>query len=158
MDEVSLSKIHPMLYIGNIKAAGKNHWAHILCTAGCAQTPNLTVTNCAFLDTVDTNLQKVWEAEYHIRNGALLLDNILRNIQKDSQKAPILVHCHAGINRSASVIIAYAILNGWTAENAINYVRSQNAVRFNLDSKHHVTAVTNVVFERVLRSMSWNIR
>jgi len=152
MSFVSLKKIHPSLYIGNVDAAQKNIWTHVLCTAGCRHESSNSVTNCPFLDTMDIDRQPVWEAEYHIRNGALLLDIILR--KKTNEESTVLVHCQAGMNRSASVIVAYAIGIGWTAQDAIDYVRSQNSTRLQVRPK--AAAVTNRVFEFVLQNLTWH--
>lgn len=154
MTSISLSRIHPFLYIGNVTAAQEPDWTHVLCTAGCRHASGTRVTNCAFLDTTDTDAQPVWHAEYHIRNGALLLDKILRDRTGEEAKQSVLVHCQAGMNRSASVIVAYAIGIGWKAEDAIEYIRSQNAIRLRTTPRQ--AAVTNPLFEFVLLNLKWH--
>ena len=154
-NSVSLSEIHPALYIGNVRAAHKTgEWTHILCTAGCesyAHVKNKTV--CAFYDTTNVSTQPVWEAEFHIRNGALILDAILKE-KATSKNAKVLVHCHAGMNRSGSVLVAYAIGMGWKADDAIAYVRRQNSMRLRVEPEQ--AAITNPIFEYILRQLSWS--
>jgi hypothetical protein len=46
--------------------------------------------------------------------------------QKRDEKINILVHCHAGVSRSATVIIAYLIrTNGWSPVEALKYVQQR---------------------------------
>lgn len=46
-------------------------------------------------------------------------------------KKGILVHCHAGVSRSSTVVASYLILKkGYTAEGAIEYIRSKKPETF----------------------------
>ena len=154
-DSVSLSEIHPALYIGNVRAAhDTGEWTHILCTAGCETYADVeNKTACPFHDTTNVKIQPVWEAEFHIRNGALILDAILKK-KNISKNAKVLVHCHAGMNRSGSVIVAFAIGMGWKADDAIAYVRKQNSMRLHVAPEQ--AAITNPVFEFILQHLSWS--
>ena len=154
-DSVSLSEIHPALFIGNVHAAQRTgEWTNILCTAGCqTYADDSKKTSCPFYDTTNVKTQPVWEAEFHIRNGALILDAILKENAK-SENAKVLVHCHAGMNRSGSVIVAYAIGMGWKADEAIAYVRRQNSMRLHVEPEQ--AAITNPIFEFILRHLSWS--
>lgn len=45
----------------------------------------------------------------------------------------ILVHCHAGLSRSATIVCAYLIRkNGWSCEEAVSFVKKKrNRIRPN---------------------------
>jgi len=62
-----------------------------------------------------------------------------------SESGQILVHCYAGVNRSASAIVAYLVLGrGWTYENAVGAI--VDAVRV----KRRMAALTNKRFRTLL--------
>lgn len=147
MSFVHLPKIHPHLYLGDMRGAHAREWGGVLCTAGCNPPSKSPTMRYEFHDTEDEALQSAHQAALHIKNGALLLAQLLR--RADRQEADVLVHCVAGINRSASTIVAYAINNGWSADDAIAYVREMNAKRRNVPVDAP-SAVTNRVFKRAL--------
>ena len=159
-DFIHLPAIHKNLYIGNIHAAKNYRWDAIICTAGCERGRSVAkelLQNCEFLDTANTNYQPKAEAEFFIRTGALLLDNALREVQaQSSERQPmVLVHCRAGMNRSASVIVAYAVgRNKQSAKEVIDYIRAQNSKRLRVDPAQ--AALTNPLFEKIVLNMHWS--
>ena len=61
------------------------------------------------------------------------------------RKSPILVHCAAGINRSATLIALYLISTGWTPEQAIAALEQAN-------KRRGVPLLTNQSFRRLIRA------
>ena len=149
MSFVHLPEIHPRLYLGDMRGAHAREWGGVLCTAGCNPPSKSPTTRYEFHDTENEALQSAHLAALHIKNGALLLAHLLR--RADREEADVLVHCVAGINRSASTIVAYAINHGWQADDAIAYVRKMNGKRRNVPPDTP-SAVTNRVFRRALMS------
>lgn len=67
-------------------------------------------------------------------------------MNRKSFKFPVLIHCHAGINRSASLILAYLITkpHPYTFDRAIKLLKQANA-------KRGLDVLTNRDFVRALR-------
>lgn len=61
----------------------------------------------------------------------------------------VLVHCHAGINRSALILGFYMILKqGVSPTDAINKIRKANA------TQRSIVALSNPLFESILKTLS----
>jgi protein-tyrosine phosphatase len=49
----------------------------------------------------------------------------------EHKKGPVLVHCHAGMQRSACVVAMYLIaINGLKVEEAIAYIKQRRPIAF----------------------------
>jgi protein-tyrosine phosphatase len=47
----------------------------------------------------------------------------------ENANTPVLVHCYAGISRSATIVLAYLMRkNQWTLEQAFRYVRERRPI------------------------------
>ena len=87
----------------------------------------------------DTLPETVFRA--FVDKGARWVDTLL------SDGRTVLVHCHAGINRSVATIVEYAVQHrGWSFENAVAYVRARNA-----EVRGGTPALINPLFGRLLR-------
>lgn len=62
----------------------------------------------------------------------------------------ILVHCHAGENRSALVIGVYLVNTGISAQDAKKMLVNANATRYGLDPSNPYLALWNPYFEDIL--------
>lgn len=60
-----------------------------------------------------------------------------------ARKSPILVHCAAGINRSAVLIALYLVSTGWTPDQAIAALEAAN-------KRRGVALLTNQSFRRLI--------
>lgn len=64
--------------------------------------------------------------EKHIERVVELMHGTLQRSKKG-----VLVHCHAGVSRSSTVVAAYLIRKkGYTADGAIEYIRSKKPETF----------------------------
>jgi rhodanese-related sulfurtransferase len=75
---------------------------------------------------VDDNLQ-----EDEIRNMELWSFEIIYKLRLEHKKGPVLVHCHAGMQRSACVVAMYLIATAnMKVEQAITYIQSKRPITF----------------------------
>jgi protein-tyrosine phosphatase len=103
-----MSQILPRLWLGSIEDARHHGFiqrkkiTHILCCAeDCLPTNYPFGITSALVPMIDDTYDG---AEAHIRKGVELLDYLF------SAGHTVLVHCMAGISRSATVVIAWLIL------------------------------------------------
>lgn len=103
----------------------------------------------------------VVDITHKLKSAAAQIDYIVRKYSDDSDggagvagsagetnaKCNVLVHCEAGVNRSASVIATYLKLyRGYTADEAITAIEKANNTRF-------VPALNNMMFRHIIRSI-----
>lgn len=69
------------------------------------------------------------------------IEDIARQVNIWRKKGNVLVHCQAGLNRSSLVVAKALMLDGMTAEDAINLIRD----------KRSSACLCNAGFERYLR-------
>ena len=75
---------------------------------------------------VDDNLQTD-----EIRNMELWSFEIIYKLRLEHKKGPVLVHCHAGMQRSACVVAMYLIATEkMKVEEAIKYIQSKRPIAF----------------------------
>jgi len=136
-----LPGISPNLYIGNYVACLNYQWDKTICCISC-HSKNIDKYSYTFNDDPFIDFE---EAKYHILNGARILNQLIT----ENKTKKILVHCHAGMNRCATICGAYAILyKNWSADKVIDYIRNRNKYERNL------LAITNPVFEKILYYLS----
>jgi protein tyrosine phosphatase len=119
------------LWLGNAKASQDTKWL--------AQNKIKTVFNCTkdlpfhrsirkcFRVPVDDNLQ-----EEEIRNLEFWSFEIVSKLSKEYRtEEPILVHCAAGMQRSAAVVAMFLIAKeNMSAEDAIKFIREKRPIAF----------------------------
>lgn len=60
-----------------------------------------------------------------------IMDQCVKLIKiAENNNYPVIVNCAAGINRSCSAIVAYAISKGWTVDTTIKYIVSQKQNKY----------------------------
>jgi hypothetical protein len=125
-------EIIPNLWLGNRKAALDQEWLqshNIKCVFNCTK-------DIAFFPTIqrqyrvpiDDNLQP-----QEIRNLELWSFELVKKLYNEYKTdQPILVHCAAGMQRSAaSVAMLLIVLMNFTPQQAIDYVKSKRSIAFN---------------------------
>jgi protein-tyrosine phosphatase len=125
------NEILPGLWLGNIRAARDETFLHnhkIETVFNC--TKDLPFADCVkrrYRVPVDDNLQ-----QDEIRNMELWAFEIVLKLAKErKQGVPILVHCAAGMQRSAAVIAFYLIsMYRMKAENAMAFIQSRRPIAF----------------------------
>ncbi|CAD8095565.1 unnamed protein product [Paramecium primaurelia] len=77
---------------------------------------NMNHKTYSILDSEQANIAQFFDDSfYHIKNGL--------------KSGSVLVHCAAGVSRSASIVIAYLMRNkGWTYSEAFSHVKSKRFV------------------------------
>lgn len=154
MPVLRLDAIHPRLYIGDLEDALKFKGTTV-CVAGKSTCARASADFSVLLD----DLESVGEDEF--RTKMALAARKIHAALNDRSKNKVLVHCYAGINRSASAIVAYALM--YTAPRClvravclkgpaeiIDYIRFKNKTRRDLP------AVTNRSFDGYLRRMKYS--
>jgi len=126
------NEIIPRLWLGNRVAALDPAW---LSAHGITTVFNAT-KDIPFVDSspaakyripVDDNLE-----EEEIMNMAKWSPEIVYNVLREYQSgAHILIHCAAGVQRSAAITAMTLIaLKGMTTDQAITYIKSRRAIAF----------------------------
>ena len=140
-----VGQIKPNLFLAQHEAyGGPAYYRGGVCTAYCDNAPK-DVARHEFYDTTDLRLQSKAKSKYFIESGAAVLhDELTRCDAKD----PVVVSCHAGMNRSGAVMAAYSIgYLGWEPARVIKYLRTRNL------ATRDRSAITNHVFEDILMSI-----
>ena len=128
-------EIIPRLWLGNRRAAANMEWL---------QMNNINVVmNCSKDIPFADDTEVVRRRTYRIPIDDSLRDRDIDYLTTASEEVAltllreykngrrILVHCAAGMQRSAaSVAIFLMTLKGWTAEKAVNYIRSIRPIAF----------------------------
>jgi len=101
---------------------------------------------CTVLKGAPQEVQDMVErySEYAIPDGKYFKPDLFGKALEDlelwhAEGRTVLVHCHAGRNRSATLIALYLIRRGWTPEEAIAHIREVRP-----------RAIANPVFEAAL--------
>lgn len=124
-------EIIPGIWIGSHKAALNQHWLsehHIAsvfnCTKDIAFHPSIANK---YRIPVDDNLK-----EEEIRNLELWSYEIVYKMINEYKKGqPILVHCAAGMQRSAASVAMFLIaLKNMKPQEAVDYIRSRRPIAF----------------------------
>ena len=75
---------------------------------------------------VDDNLE-----DSEIRNLELWSFELVYKIALEKKRGPILIHCAAGIQRSAATVAMFLIASyKWTAEKAMTYIKGKRLIAF----------------------------
>jgi predicted protein tyrosine phosphatase len=124
------NEIVPGLWLGNINASQDDVFLN---TKGIHAVFNCT-KNIPFVIRipkkyrlpVDDNLQ-----EEEIRNMELWSFEVVYKLIQELKEGPVLVHCHAGVQRSAAVVAMYLIATkGLKTQQAIQYIKDKRPIAF----------------------------
>lgn len=124
-------EILPGLWLGNRYAALDSKWhaeKKIKCVFNCTKDiPFLPDVQRRYRVPVDDNLEPE-----EIRNLELWAYEIVYKIQREYQTGqPILIHCAAGMQRSAACVALFLMATrNMTPNQAIEFVRSKRAIAF----------------------------
>ncbi len=119
------------LWLGNRTAALDSRWAGekgIKCVFNCTKDiPFLPEIQRKYRVPVDDNLQPD-----EIRNLELWSYEIVMKMTREyATGQPILVHCAAGMQRSAACVAMFLIAaKGFTPEEAISYIQQRRSIAF----------------------------
>ena len=123
-------EILPGLWLGNIVASQSAEFLvknNIRAVFNCTKNiPFHEAVRTQYRLPVDDNLK-----EEEIRNMALWSFEVVYRLRLEHVKGPVLVHCHAGMQRSACVVALYLIaLNKWKLEDAIQFIKKKRPIAF----------------------------
>jgi protein-tyrosine phosphatase len=122
--------ILPGLWLGNAKAAMNEQFLKenkIEAVFNCTKDqPFHSSIKRRYRVPVDDNLK-----HEEIRNMELWSYEIVYKLTKEHKQGNVLVHCYAGMQRSAAVIAMYLIGNHrMKKDNAISFIRSKRPIAF----------------------------
>lgn len=131
MANENANEIVPRLWLGNKHAAADEEWLkakNITVVFNCTKTlPFATTIPHMYRVPVDDNLEPEeitnlakWAAEIQVKL-----------VREYKAGRTILVHCHAGMQRSAAVVAMFLIaMYGMTTDQAVAYIKSKRPVAF----------------------------
>jgi rhodanese-related sulfurtransferase len=131
MPSNNADEIVPRLWLGNVRASvdeGFLHDRNIQVVFNCTKNlPFSYMVPIRYRIPVDDNLQ-----EEEIRNMALWSVEIAHKIMSEYNKGKtILVHCMAGMQRSAAAVAFFLIANNrMKMEDAMAYIRQRRPIAF----------------------------
>ena len=122
--------IIPGLWLGNAKASMNENFLKengITCVFNCTKDqPFHSHTKKRYRVPVDDNLKSE-----EIRNMELWSYEIVYKLTKEHKQENVLVHCYAGMQRSAAVIAMYLIANyRMKKDNAISFIKRKRSIAF----------------------------
>jgi hypothetical protein len=120
-------KILPNLFIGNAVAPnvyGYRFHTVVNCTPNVNFPPNCKKCIRLSVDDDPSEIEHLYQL--------ILETNTLQNIRNSlEQNEPVLVHCHAGMQRSCAVVACYLIIyHYFTPRTAIKFIKQHRAVAF----------------------------
>ncbi len=124
-------EIVPRIWLGNKKAAADEAWLRdhgVTVVFNCTKTlPFASNIHRMYRVPVDDNLE---EAE--IANMATwAAETQVKLVREFKAGRVILVHCHAGMQRSAAVVAMFLIsMYGMTADQAMSFIKSKRSIAF----------------------------
>jgi protein-tyrosine phosphatase len=124
-------EIVPRLWLGNKTAAASGEWLEnhgITVVFNCTKDlPFHTMIRRQYRVPVHDNLQK--EEIDNLYKWAP--ETMVKLIQEYKRGETILVHCHAGMQRSAAVVAMFLMsLYGMSKDQAMQHIRSKRSVAF----------------------------
>jgi hypothetical protein len=122
--------IIPGLWLGNGKSSMDEKFLKengITCVFNCTKDlPFHSYTKKRYRVPVDDNLKNE-----EIRNMELWSYEIVYKLTKEHKQGNVLVHCYAGMQRSAAVIAMYLIANHkMKKDNAITFIKRKRSIAF----------------------------
>jgi predicted protein tyrosine phosphatase len=122
-------EILPGLWLGNIVASQSAEFLKekkIQSVFNCTKNiPFHESVRTQYRLPVDDNLQ-----EEEIRNMELWSFDAVYTLRMEHKRGPVLVHCHAGMQRSACVVAMYLVAQGMKVEEAIEFIQKKRSVAF----------------------------
>jgi protein-tyrosine phosphatase len=128
---MSADEVVPRLWLGNKQAAADVDWLQqhdITAVFNCTKTlPFAENIRRMYRVPVDDNLEPAEIANM----GAWAAETQVKLIREYNAGRSILVHCHAGMQRSAAVVAMFLIcMHGMSADEAMAFVKSKRSVAF----------------------------
>lgn len=125
------NEVLPRLWLGDKHAAADEEWLkkhHVAVVFNCTKTlPFAESVQRMYRVPVDDNL----EASEIANMGAWAAETQVKLYREWKAGRTVLVHCHAGMQRSAAVVAMFLItLFGMSAEEAMAFVKSKRPVAF----------------------------
>jgi protein tyrosine/serine phosphatase len=130
MQANSADEIIPGLWLGNINASQSKEFLTqkgIKAVFNCTKNiPFHEAVKKRYRIPVDDNLE-----EEEIRNMELWSFESVYKLRVEHKNGPVLVHCHAGMQRSACVVAMYLIaIKNLKYEDAMKYIREKRPIAF----------------------------
>ena len=142
--DVKLPQIYKKLILGNFNFSSKNVYNNTmiinLCKVKLENPNNKFINNFRLDDSYNQSYS-------YFKN---IMEQCIKLIKiAEYNNYPVIVNCAAGINRSCSVIVAYAISKGLPIEATIKYIVSQKQNKYG----NKWPTLTNTQFIQYLKKM-----
>ena len=144
------NEIIPGIWIGNRRAAADGEWLNankILAVFNCTKDlPFHPTVRHQYRVPVDDNLEPV-----EIKNMELWAPEIAVKILREYKQGPVLIHCHAGMQRSTAACAFFLMaLTGKPLREVASMIKSKRPIAFH---PHANFAQAMVAFEAELNTV-----
>lgn len=151
--EQNANEIIPGIWLGNREASMNSHFLQdkkITAIFNCTKDLPFATSSCRkFRIPVDDNLE-----EEEIRNLELWSVEAMVKLSNAHREGPVLVHCFAGMQRSAAIVAMYLIMKfSMDADTAMKYIVKRRPIAFSY-GKHPNFEKSIRGFERLFDSFS----
>lgn len=128
LHSIPVTEIIPNLYLGSYHDSYLQESLHFDILVSALSVPEYRMLEVEALPNVEWHKLIIEDTEENeIRNYFTKIHAILRNGLREGKR--ILVHCAAGKSRSATLVMAYLIMeNEWTRKEAYEYVSRKRMI------------------------------
>lgn len=145
---VELPKIYKKLTLGNFEFASSKINDDTIIINLCEKKIHNNNTNNRNKFIYNFRLDDSYGQTYNYFKSVMLKCIQVMKLA-ESNNYPVIINCAAGVNRSCSAIVAYAMSNGLSVNETINYIKSKKKNKYG----NKWPTLTNMQFVEYLHQM-----